>query len=144
MTMPPQTGVAYETDSFVVQGIGRSGVSLGVFSVGVEISAPAAGQPRFLELIVDTGATYTVIPQSALHDIGVVPKFIRRFLLADGRGADYPMGEVLIRVEERECTTQVVFGEDTARALLGATTLQELSLAVDSDNERLFPIPPLR
>ncbi len=44
-------------------------------------------QSRFerIEALVDTGATYTVVPCNVLERLGIVPQFRRRFRVADGR-----------------------------------------------------------
>ena len=47
-----------------------------------------------------------------------------------------------MRVNGRERTSLVIFGAAAAEAILGATTLQEASMAVDPANERLIPRRP--
>ena len=49
------------------------------------------------------------------------------------------MGEALATVNGRRIPTLVVFGDDSARALLGAYTLEGLRLAVDPAHRRLVP-----
>ena len=47
-----------------------------------------------VELIVDTGATYTVIPTSILNRLGINPTRTVKARLADNRVIEKPMGEV--------------------------------------------------
>lgn len=89
--------------------------------------------------MVDTGASYTVVPASMLRDLGVQAIDKIRLTLADGREIEMDMGEARATINERSIPTLVVFGEDDARALLGAYTLEGLRLAVDPANGRLVP-----
>ena len=89
--------------------------------------------------MVDTGATYTTLPASLLHELGVAPLGRRRFLLADGRRVDSHFGEAMATIDGERVTTLVVFGEDGGPALLGAYTLEGLGLAVDPVERRLVP-----
>ena len=54
------------------------------------------------------------------------------------------MAEVRVTVEDQDTTTWAIFGEDeSGEALLGAVTLQELLLGIDTYHERLVPIQGL-
>ena len=50
------------------------------------------------------------------------------------------MAEARIRVEGRETTSWVIFGNEDGGALLGAYTLEGVFLAVDPYNQRLTPV----
>jgi len=64
-----------------------------------------------VELVVDTEATYTVLPRSLLERLGISP--IKSARLADGRIVERPLGEARMEVEGRYAsTTPVVFGEE--------------------------------
>lgn len=119
----------------------RSGV--GHFRVPVEVGR--RGEPRFtrLEALVDTGSTYTWIPEHVLEDLGVKPEQEWPFVLADGREVRYPMAWIQIRLQGREAPTLVVFGPASSEALLGAYTLEGFLLAADPVNERLITVPGL-
>jgi clan AA aspartic protease len=99
-------------------------------------------QSRFeqIEALVDTGATYTVVPRDVLERLGIMPQFRRRFRLADGRVVELDMAVVAIRLEGQTLPTICVFGEEGMDALLGAVTLEEFGLGVDPVNQRLVPI----
>ncbi|MFA0752524.1 MAG: hypothetical protein IMHGJWDQ_000278 [Candidatus Fervidibacter sp.] len=99
-------------------------------------------QSRFerIEALVDTGATYTVVPCDVLERLGIVPQFRRRFRVADGRVVEMDVAWVIIRVEGQFTYTLCVFGEPGTDALLGAFTLEGLGLGVDPVNQRLVPI----
>ena len=116
---------------------------MGTFSVAVEIGTPSAGEFTSFQALVDTGATYTVLPKEALDRLGIQAIETVSFELADDRIVEYQVGEARIRLDGRERTTLVVFGPEGSAPLLGATTLQLFNLAVDSTRERLFPVPAL-
>ncbi len=111
---------------------------MGTFNWPLRISSMDGEQSREIEATVDTGAAYTTLPASLLHEIGVEPRGKRRFLLADGRRIEMDYGEARASINGESVTTLVVFGRD-APALLGAYTLGGLALAVDPVEQRLVP-----
>lgn len=119
------------------KGISPIGVSMGVFGVDLEITELATGKSAMVFATVDTGAADTLIPESILNDLGVMPIDSDFFTLADGREVEYYVGEVRIRYGGLARISPVIFGPDAARPLLGATTLQILKLSADAANERL-------
>ena len=50
------------------------------------------------------------------------------------------MAETKVRVQGKETTTWVIFGEEDAGTWLGAYTLEGVLLGVDPYNERLVPV----
>ena len=76
---------------------------------------------RFL---VDTGAIDSVIPESALREIGIEPKTVRRYELADGAVREFGFGTGELEVMGEIVGTTVVFGADGAQPLLGCTALE--------------------
>ena len=89
--------------------------------------------------MVDTGASYTIVPANLLKELGVSPIDKIGLVLADGRRVEYDIGEAIATIDDRSIPTLVVFGDDHARALLGAYTLEGLRLAVDPSNGKLIP-----
>ena len=116
---------------------------MGTFSVTVEIGAPAGGEFTRVDALVDTGATYTVLPRDELVRLGIQAVETVSFELADDRIVEYEVGEARVRLDGRERTTLVVFGPEGAGPLLGATTLQLFNLAVNPTRERLVSVPAL-
>ena len=116
---------------------------MGTFSVIIEIGDSQGQTFESVEALVDTGTTYTVLPQEALVRLGIQPIETVSFELADDRIVEYQVGEARVRLDGRERTTLVVFGPEGSAPLLGATTLQLFNLAVDSTRERLFTVPAL-
>ena len=116
---------------------------MGTFSVPIEIGDPGGTRYESVSALVDTGASYTVIPAALLRQLGVEAHDRVTFILADGTQILRDVGRTWIRVMEKSEVTLVVFGNDEAEALLGAYALQGLLLAVDTPNEQLVPVPGL-
>lgn len=112
---------------------------MGVFRCTVTVAPVTGPDYRMTEAIVDTGASYTVIPGKLLNQLGIQPKRTDIFMLADSTQHEETIGEARVTVNGRDAVTPVVFGSDQALPLLGAVTMQELNLAVDTKGERLVP-----
>ena len=119
----------------------EQGVDMGVFSVPVEVGDPQGVQFQTLEALVDTGSSYTALPQTVLQRLGVAPHARRPFLLADGRTVDRDIGRTWVRIDGRTEMTIVVFADEGTQPLLGAVTLEEFGLGVDPMRHRLVPMP---
>ncbi len=116
---------------------------MGAFTVRIGVSNGNGGATQWVEALVDTGATFTVLPASVLRErVGVQPAGQMRFTFADGREALLPVGEAVLRIDGQQATNRVVFGEE-GQYLLGATTLQVLGLIPDTSSHRLVPAPKL-
>ena len=109
------------------------------FRLTIEIGPTDRSRFEQIEALVDTGATYTVIPRDVLERLGIAPQF-RRFRVADGRVVELDMAVVMVRLEGQTLPTICIFGEEGMNALLGAVTLEEFGLGVDPANQRLVPI----
>lgn len=114
---------------------------MGTFSVRLEVGDPQGLRYEAVEALVDTGASYSVIPASLLRRLGVVPYESAPFLLADGREVEREIGRTWVRLDGRTQITLVVFDEEGVEPLLGAYTLEGLRLAPDPVGRRLIPIP---
>ena len=116
---------------------------MGLFRTTIEVGNPADG--TFVEItpIVDTGATYSMLPASLLNErLGLAASEQMTFTLADGSRQTYDLGEARFRFEGRERTSPVIFGPDDV-FLLGAVSLQSFGLIVDTTHHRLIPSPEM-
>ena len=113
---------------------------MAAFRVTIEIGPTDQSRFEGIEALVDTGATYTVVPRDVLERLGITPQFRRRFRVADGRVVELDMAWAIVRAEGQMAYTACVFGEPGMDALLGAVTLEELGLGVDPVNRRLVPV----
>ena len=89
--------------------------------------------------VVDTGASYSVIPAAILDALGVEREQSVNFTLADGSKRDMDIGWVQMELEGRTGHVYVVFGQDNGPILLGAMALETFALAADAKNRRLIP-----
>ena len=97
----------------------------------------AAGES--VEVLADTGATLTMLPEPLLRRAGVEPNDRVSVQLADGRMATRAVGGAWIIVEGHAAPARVMFGEPADAPLLGLTVLEQLGLAVDPVARRLVP-----
>lgn len=93
-----------------------------------------------LDLIVDTGSTFTAVPRSLLEDLGVPVQRQATARLADGRRSTVDIGSAAITLEGQTFVTRVTFAEPGEPALLGVVTLEEALLAVDPVAQKLVPV----
>lgn len=117
---------------------------MGLTHIKVTIANP--GKPRKtarLKFLVDSGAAYSVVPAKVLRRLGVKPHSHREFILADGSEIRRPMGDVLFRLDGRQGTTPVIFGEEDDSTLLGMVSLEALGFILDPLKRELRPLPML-
>lgn len=117
---------------------------MGVFDWPLRVAGLDGEHSLDIEATVDTGATYTVLPAGMLKQLGISPTRKLTFELADGRRQVMDVGRAWVTIDGASEVTPVAFGADGTDPLLGAVTLQILSLAVDSVAERLVHTETLR
>jgi len=88
-------------------------------------------------MVVDTGATYTVLPETLWRDLGIVPTRTVRAKLANGEFVYRDLGDADLAYEGRRTRTWVLLGKDGDVPLLGAYSLEGLGLEVDPINQNL-------
>lgn len=118
---------------------------MGFVHVPVEISnLEAPKRSATLHMLVDSGASSSVIPASVLRDIGVRPSGTEVFRLVDGRRIRRQVGAVWFRVGRRRAASGVIFGRRGDQTLLGVVALEELRLTIDPKAGELRPLGPGR
>jgi predicted aspartyl protease len=119
---------------------------VGSFSVGcsVENVAHRDRQALVAKALVDTGSEYTWLPQEVLSGIGIRrEKKDVQFVMANGTTVTRGVGFAIIRIGEHFTVDEVVFAEPGDLALLGARTLEGLSLVVDPRRKKLVAAGPI-
>jgi len=116
---------------------------MGTFKVTLDIGDPDGRRWETVEALVDTGASHTLVPSSILRRLGVAPDEQWPFELADGRTVQCDVAEAFVKIDGRQRHTVVIFGQDDAKPLLGAATLEAFRLAVDPVGRRLVRVPGL-
>ena len=113
---------------------------MGLLEVRMEIANPQdPGRRASVEFLVDTGATFSMIPRRILEQIGISPLERAEFEVADGRRIGRDIGEAIFFWNGRRGTSKVIFGEDGDAAVLGVVALESLALEVDPHNRQLRP-----
>lgn len=117
---------------------------MGIFKEKVIISN-LQNKEKFLELelVVDSGATYTQVPSHILEKIGIERKYKRNLKIATGEIIERYAGIVNISIKDETMPTIVIFGDEKSKPILGAVTLEQFGLAIDSINKILVPVPEL-
>ena len=119
---------------------------MGTFHVGCKIEnhvdrTQTVTVPRAL---VDTGSGYTWMPAKTLEKIGVNrEKKDLAFTMANGQTITRSVGFAILRVHKHFTIDEVVFAEPGDMTLLGARTLEGLSLVVDAGRKKLVAAGPL-
>jgi clan AA aspartic protease len=93
-----------------------------------------------VEFLVDSGAVYTLLPEKDWKSIGLKPKRMMTFTLADGTKVERAISECHISLPQGEGHTPVILGETGDQPLLGAVTLKILGLVLNPFNRSLHPM----
>ena len=122
----------------------RKSEHMGTFEVQIGVGHPRGGDLHPVSALVDTGATYSMMPESLLTTLRLTPSERDGFRMVNGSRVEYGIGEARFNIDGRERTCTVIFGAE-GRYLLGATTLEDFGLMVDptQPNPRLVPTAEL-
>src|SRR5438477_7252564 len=114
---------------------------MGITYVKVELYNPRRdGEAVARDFLVDSGATYSVVPENTLAALGIEPQRRQHFTLANGEALERAIGEAGFRYQDRAATSPVVFGEADDVYLLGAVTLETLGYVLDPFRRELIPL----
>lgn len=114
------------------------------FTIKVILSHPDRRQIQLtLDLLVDTGATWSLVPAEVARSLGVEPSERRPVRTADGRQLDLPLAEIRFTIDGRSLTTPCLIGGPQVPALLGAVTVEAFGLAADPVQKILVPVTGL-
>ena len=91
---------------------------------------------------MDTGALYSLVPESRLSEIGIGPLRARDLILADGRRDRRLLGEAVFTIPQLEesLTCPVIFAPADSLYLLGATALENFGVRADPTTQQLRPV----
>ena len=92
---------------------------------------------RHVRFLVDSGASYSLLPEEVWKDLNLKPKRKVTFTLADGANIERYVSECLISLEGSEGHTPVILGESDDEPLLGVVTLENLGLMLDPFKRKL-------
>lgn len=99
------------------------------------------GKESTVRFLIDSGATYSLLPKTVWEAIQLVLKRDLDFSLADGTVARRRVSECYIVLPQGEGHTPVILGEPgDDEALLGVVTLEILGLVFNPFNRTLQPM----
>jgi len=110
---------------------------MGTFSIVVGVKALGRSKRREVKVVVDTGAHLSVVPRKVLKSLELKPQWRRQFVLANGQRIERDVGIAVFQCNGVEGASEVVFGEETDKPLLGALTLESLGLKVNPRKKRV-------
>ena len=113
---------------------------MGKLVITIGAGDPQGNRFHDVEVIVDTGSTFTALPGTMLRELGVPVERTARARLADGRSKVVQIGRTMIRLEGKTFPTPVIFAAPAEPSLLGVVTLEDALLAVDPVGQRLMPV----
>ena len=99
---------------------------MSIFHHAIDVGDPEGSRFEGVDTLVDTGATFTVVPAAVLQRLGVVSEEKVQLELANGRLIERDMGETKVRLGGKTLVTAVVFGDADTLALLGVYTRKRL------------------
>lgn len=109
-----------------------------LFRVPATLTGPT-GRTEELELPVDPGATFLVVPRELAERLELRPTRPCPLQIAGGREETWPLAEARLAIDRLEVTTPCLIAPE-GPALLGAVTLESLLLAADPIAKRLVPV----
>jgi len=116
---------------------------MGLTHVTVALAPAPGGPPYQADFLVDTGATDSLAPASALRAAGFEPVGKTSYELADGRVVEYEFAIARIEFMGEITAGRVIFGPDEAEPLLGVTALESVGILVDPTNKTLQRLPAI-
>ncbi len=97
------------------------------------------GRRKEVELMVDTGALYSMVPGALLRELGIQPVSRLEFEMANGQPIQRDVGEARFFYDGRKAVSPVIFGEEGDAAVLGVVALESMGLEVDPVKKQIRP-----
>ena len=114
---------------------------MGMTYIRAKVARPdGRGRPVAVRFLVDTGAVYTVLPESIWRTLKLKSQRELEFSLADGTTITRHVSECRFTIEGQSATSPVVLGEPGDSPLLGAVTLETVGLMVNPLSRKLLPM----
>ena len=112
---------------------------MGITHIEGVVTGPT-GKEATVRFLVDSGATYTLLPFEVWQALELSPKRVAAFTLADGTTIERQISECHVALPQGEGHTPVVLGEPGDEALLGVVTLEILGLVLNPFTRTLQPM----
>ena len=112
---------------------------MGVTFVDAAVSGPT-GRERSVRFLVDSGATYSLLPHDVWTELGLQQTRTISATLADGTTVERGVSECLFKLDLGFAHSPVILGEPGDAALLGSVTLENLGLVLNPFTRTLHPM----
>lgn len=112
---------------------------MGIMYVEGVLTGPT-GKRANVRFLVDSGATYTLVPHDVWKALDLVAKRTVTFTLADGTPVPRAVSECHIALPQGDGHTPVILGDPGDEALLGVVTLEILGLVLHPFKRTLEPM----
>jgi predicted aspartyl protease len=113
---------------------------VGLFKSKIAVWNPAVpAKVEELEVLVDTGASYSWFLRNRLEAMGIRSTGKMQFRTIDGRVIERELAPVFVRSNGNIGGDTVVVAESGDSEVLGAHTLESLGLAADPVQKKLIP-----
>ena len=99
-----------------------------------------SGDAVRVRFLIDTGAIYSLLPESAWRKLRLEPLRWVDFVLADGTPVRRGVSQAEFYIRGERAVSPVVMGEVGDAPLLGAVTLETLGLMVSPVSRKLLPM----
>ncbi len=98
------------------------------------------GEKKDIEFLVDSGASYSLLPGEIWKALGLKEQRRMDFNLADGTTINMPISECRFVFQGIDCHSPVVLGDEGVVPLLGAITLETMGLVLNPFTRELQPM----
>lgn len=112
---------------------------MGLIYVEGTVTGPTGKQAN-VKFLVDSGATYTLLPERIWREIELEPLDSVKCILADGTEVERKVSECQVALPQGLRHTPVMLGESDDEALLGVVTLEIFGLILNPFNRTLQPM----
>lgn len=123
--------------------MGKPSITVRLWNL-LEESRIASGElrPVECEALVDTGATFVVLPQVLAEQLSLPFAGNRRVRYADGHTSEKALvGALIVQVDGRTAQCRAIVEPNGGQVLIGQLALEDLDLYVDCQGRRLVPRP---
>jgi len=116
---------------------------MGETIIKIKVSNLSNKRTAEVDVLVDTGATYTTIPETLLEKLKV--KRVRKVNIefANGKVETRDIGDVWLEVGRIKTSNPVIFAKKKDAKVLGVITLESCGLTVDPVSKKLVPLPKI-
>ena len=115
---------------------------MGITYVDAEVTGPT-GKREAVRLLVDSGATYSLLPERVWRAIELESTRELAFRLVDGTELVRQVSECYLSLEHGQGHSPVILGEPGDEGILGTVTLENLGLMFHPFSRTFRPIRAL-